>query len=103
MLVDLGRNDIGKVSKFGTVHLPEFMNVHQYSHVQHIVSRVVGSLRDECDAYDALRAVFPAGTVSGAPKVRAMEIIEERVAIGIGRIEYPQVRHGVVNYCRING
>ena len=77
MLVDLGRNDIGKVSKFGSVHLPEFMKVHQYSHVQHIVSRVVGSLREEFDAYDALRAVFPAGTVSGAPKVRAMEIIEE--------------------------
>jgi anthranilate synthase component 1 len=77
MLVDLGRNDIGKVSKFGSVHLPEFMKVHQYSHVQHIVSRVVGNLRDECDCFDALRAVFPAGTVSGAPKVRAMEIIEE--------------------------
>ncbi len=77
MLVDLGRNDIGKVSKFGSVHLPEFMKVHQYSHVQHIVSRVVGDLKDECNAYDALRAVFPAGTVSGAPKVRAMEIIEE--------------------------
>ena len=77
MLVDLGRNDIGKVSKFGSVHLPEFMQVHQYSHVQHIVSRVVGDLKDECNAYDALRAVFPAGTVSGAPKVRAMEIIEE--------------------------
>ncbi len=77
MLVDLGRNDIGKVSKFGSVHLSEFMKVHQYSHVQHIVSRVVGNLRDEYDAYDALRAVFPAGTVSGAPKVRAMEIIEE--------------------------
>ncbi len=77
MLVDLGRNDIGKVSKFGSVHLPEFMKVHQYSHVQHIVSRVVGNLRDNCDCYDALRAVFPAGTVSGAPKVRAMEIIEE--------------------------
>jgi anthranilate synthase component 1 len=77
MLVDLGRNDIGKVSKFGSVHLPEFMKVHQYSHVQHIVSRVVGDLRDDCDCYDALRAVFPAGTVSGAPKVRAMEIIEE--------------------------
>ena len=77
MLVDLGRNDIGKVSKFGSVHLPEFMQAHQYSHVQHIVSRVVGELRDECSSYDALRAVFPAGTVSGAPKVRAMEIIEE--------------------------
>jgi anthranilate synthase component 1 len=77
MLVDLSRNDIGKVSKFGSVHLPEFMKVHQYSHVQHIVSRVVGDLKEECDSYDALRAVFPAGTVSGAPKVRAMEIIEE--------------------------
>jgi anthranilate synthase component 1 len=77
MLVDLGRNDIGKVSKFGTVHLPEFMQPHQYSHVQHIVSRVAGELKDECSSYDALRAVFPAGTVSGAPKVRAMEIIEE--------------------------
>lgn len=77
MLVDLARNDIGKVSKFGSVRVPEFMTVHRYSHVQHIVSRVVGNLRDECDCYDALRAVFPAGTVSGAPKVRAMEIIEE--------------------------
>jgi anthranilate synthase component 1 len=77
MLVDLGRNDIGKVSKFGSVHLPEFMKVHQYSHVQHIVSRVVGDLKDEYNAFDALKAVFPAGTVSGAPKVRAMEIIEE--------------------------
>ncbi|KPV64016.1 MAG: Anthranilate synthase component 1 [Candidatus Bathyarchaeota archaeon BA2] len=77
MLVDLARNDLGKVSNFGSVHVPEFMKVHSYSHVQHIVSRVVGKLRDECDCYDALRAVFPAGTVSGAPKVRAMEIIEE--------------------------
>ena len=77
MLVDLARNDIGKVSKFGSVRVPKFMTVHRYSHVQHIVSRVVGNLRDECDCYDALRAVFPAGTVSGAPKVRAMEIIEE--------------------------
>jgi anthranilate synthase component 1 len=77
MLVDLGRNDIGKVAKFGSVHVPEFMEVHQYSHVQHIVSRVVGELRDDCNSFDALRAVFPAGTVSGAPKVRAMEIIEE--------------------------
>lgn len=77
MLVDLARNDVGKVSRFGSVHVPEFMRVHRYSHVQHIVSRVVGRLRSECDCYDALRAVFPAGTVSGAPKVRAMEIIEE--------------------------
>jgi anthranilate synthase component 1 len=77
MLVDLARNDVGRVSKFGSVRVPEFMTVHRYSHVQHIVSRVVGNLRDECDCYDSLRAIFPAGTVSGAPKVRAMEIIEE--------------------------
>ena len=77
MLVDLARNDIGKVSEFGTVCVPEFMKVYQYSHVQHMVSRVTGKLRSGCDCYDALRAVFPAGTVSGAPKVRAMEIIEE--------------------------
>lgn len=77
MLVDLARNDLGKVSSFGSVHVPEFMEVHEYSHVQHIVSRVVGKLREDCNCYDALRAVFPAGTVSGAPKVRAMEIIDE--------------------------
>ncbi|MEM3586302.1 MAG: anthranilate synthase component I [Candidatus Jordarchaeaceae archaeon] len=77
MLVDLARNDLGKVSIFGSVHVPEFMEIHEYSHVQHIVSRVVGKLREDCNCYDALRAVFPAGTVSGAPKVRAMEIIDE--------------------------
>lgn len=77
MLVDLARNDIGKISKFGSVRVPEFMQVHRYSHVQHIVSRVLGDLREDAGCYDALRAVFPAGTVSGAPKVRAMEIIEE--------------------------
>ena len=77
MLVDLARNDLGRISKYGSVHVPEFMKVHQYSHVQHIVSQVVGELKDELQSYDALRAVFPAGTVSGAPKVRAMEIIDE--------------------------
>lgn len=77
MLVDLGRNDIGKVARYGSVHLPEYMTVHEYSHVQHIVTQVRGTLREDRDCYDALRAVFPAGTVSGAPKVRAMEIIEE--------------------------
>jgi anthranilate synthase component 1 len=76
-LVDLARNDVGKISKFGSVRVPEFMKVHRYSHVQHIVSQVVGDLKEDCECYDALRAVFPAGTVSGAPKVRAMEIIEE--------------------------
>jgi len=77
MLVDLARNDVGKIAKFGSVHVPEFMKVHRYSHVQHIVSQVVGDLKEDCECYEALRAVFPAGTVSGAPKVRAMEIIEE--------------------------
>ncbi len=77
MLVDLARNDIGRIAKFGSVRVPEFMKVHRYSHVQHIVSQVVGDLKDDSECYDALRAVFPAGTVSGAPKVRAMEIIEE--------------------------
>jgi anthranilate synthase component 1 len=77
MLVDLARNDLGRISKYGSVHVPEFMKVHQYSHVQHIVSQVVGELKDDLQSYDALRAVFPAGTVSGAPKVRAMEIINE--------------------------
>lgn len=77
MLVDLARNDIGRISKFGSVHVPEFMKVHQYSHVQHIVSQVVGELKENLQSYDALRAVFPAGTVSGAPKVRAMEIIDK--------------------------
>ena len=77
MLVDLARNDVGKIAKFGSVNVPEFMKVHRYSHVQHIVSQVVGELREDRECYDALRAVFPAGTVSGAPKVRAMEIIEE--------------------------
>jgi len=77
MLVDLGRNDVGRVAKYGSVHVPELLTVQQYSHVQHIVSRVVGDLRDEFDSYDAMRALFPAGTLSGAPKPRAMEIIEE--------------------------
>jgi anthranilate synthase component 1 len=77
MLVDLGRNDVGRVAKYGSVRVPELLTVQQYSHVQHIVSRVVGELRDEFDSYDAMRALFPAGTLSGAPKPRAMEIIEE--------------------------
>jgi len=77
MLVDLARNDIGKVCEFGSVHVPEFMEVHQYSHVQHIVSRVLGKLRGDKDAFDTFRGLFPAGTVTGAPKIRAMEIIDE--------------------------
>ncbi len=77
MLVDLARNDLGRISRYGSVSVPEFMQVHQFSHVQHIVSQVVGDLKDHLESFDALKAVFPAGTVSGAPKVRAMEIIEE--------------------------
>ncbi|MEM2364307.1 MAG: anthranilate synthase component I [Candidatus Bathyarchaeia archaeon] len=77
MLVDLARNDLGKVSRFGSVRVSEFMSVYKYSHVQHIVSKVIGELESDKDCYDAIRALFPAGTVSGAPKVRAMEIIDE--------------------------
>ena len=77
MLVDLGRNDIGRVAKFGSVRLSDLMVVEQYSHVMHISSNVTGVLRDEMDSMDAFKACLPAGTVSGAPKVRAMEIIDE--------------------------
>jgi anthranilate synthase component I len=77
MLVDLGRNDVGRVAEFGTVRLTAFMTIERYSHVMHLVSEVRGRLRPELDALAALAASFPAGTVSGAPKVRAMEIIDE--------------------------
>lgn len=75
MLVDLGRNDLGRVCEYGTVNVSEFFTIENYSHVMHIVSRVEGTLRPELTAFDLVRAAFPAGTVSGAPKVRAMEII----------------------------
>ncbi|MBI2830493.1 MAG: anthranilate synthase component I family protein, partial [Chloroflexi bacterium] len=77
MLVDLGRNDIGRVSEPGTVEVSELMDVERYSHVMHLVTNVQGKLRKDMTAFDALRACFPAGTVSGAPKIRAMEIIAE--------------------------
>ena len=77
MLVDLGRNDIGRVCDYGTVKVKELMEIKRFSHVQHIVTHVVGKLNEKNDMYDAFEAVFPAGTVSGAPKVRAMEIIQE--------------------------
>ena len=77
MLVDLGRNDIGRVCKYGTVHPESLMQIKRFSHVQHIVSHVVGNLDSKNDMFDAFQAVFPAGTVSGAPKVRAMQIIDE--------------------------
>lgn len=77
MLVDLGRNDLGRVCRYGSVQVPEMMVIERYSHVMHIVSSVQGELRPDLDTFDLLRATFPAGTVSGAPKVRAMEIIAE--------------------------
>ena len=77
MLVDLGRNDVGRVSKPGTVKVTQFMDIERYSHVMHIVSHVTGELAEGMTCYDALRSCFPAGTVSGAPKIRAMEIIAE--------------------------
>src|SRR5436190_21261124 len=77
MLVDLARNDVGRVAEFGTVQVTEFMEIERYSHVMHIVSNVVGRSRDDCTAFDVVRATFPAGTVSGAPKIRAMQIISE--------------------------
>ncbi len=77
MLLDLGRNDVGRISRFGTVEVDERMIIERYSHVMHITSTVSGELKEGCSAFDALRACLPAGTVSGAPKVRAMEIIDE--------------------------
>jgi anthranilate synthase component 1 len=77
MLVDLGRNDLGRVSEYGSVKVPEFFTIERYSHVMHIVSHVEGMMRPGLTAFDLVRAAFPAGTVSGAPKVRAMEIISE--------------------------
>ena len=77
MLVDLGRNDLGRVSAYGSVQVAQYMALERYSHVMHLVSRVVGELTGEHDRLDALAACFPAGTVSGAPKIRAMEIIDE--------------------------
>jgi len=77
MLVDLGRNDVGRVAKFGSVKLSDVMVIERYSHVMHITSNVTATLRDDLDAFDALKASLPAGTVSGAPKVRAMQVIDE--------------------------
>jgi anthranilate synthase component 1 len=84
MLVDLGRNDVGRVSVYGSVRVPEFMKVERYSHVMHIVSSVKGELRPELAPVEALFAAFPAGTVSGAPKIRAMEIIDELEPVSRG-------------------
>ncbi|MEM2568386.1 MAG: anthranilate synthase component I family protein [Candidatus Bathyarchaeia archaeon] len=97
MLLDLARNDLGKVSEFNSVRVAEFMEVYKYSHVQHIVSKVTGKLKKDYDCFDVLRAIFPAGTVSGAPKVRAMEIIDELE--GVRRGPYA----GAVGYFSYNG
>ncbi len=97
MLVDLGRNDVGRVAEIGSVEVTELMTVERYSHVMHIVSNVRGRLREGCDAYDAFRATFPQGTVSGAPKIRAMEIIDELEPVRRG------VYAGAVGYFSYTG
>jgi anthranilate synthase component I len=97
MLVDLSRNDVGRVCKYGTVRVHDHMIVKRFSHVQHLVSHVTGHLQDDKDSYDAFKAVFPAGTVSGAPKVRAMEIIDE-----VER-EQREAYAGAVGYFSFNG
>lgn len=97
MLIDLGRNDIGRVSALGSVRLTERMVVERYSHVMHIVSNVTGKLREGLSAIDVLRATFPAGTVSGAPKIRAMEIIDELEPVKRG------IYSGAVGYLSWNG
>ncbi len=97
MLIDLGRNDAGRVAKTGSVRLTEKMLVERYSHVMHIVSNVIGELKPGLTAIDVLRATFPAGTVSGAPKIRAMEIIEELEPIKRG------IYSGAVGYLSWNG
>jgi anthranilate synthase component 1 len=96
MLVDLARNDVGRVARYGSVTVENFMTVEQYSHVQHIVSTVSGVLRDNLDCFDAFRSCFPAGTVTGAPKIRAMEII--RTLEGSPRGVYA----GAVGYAGFN-
>ena len=97
MLIDLGRNDTGRVAKIGTVNLTDKMVIERYSHVMHIVSNVTGELKDGMNAIDVIRATFPAGTVSGAPKIRAMEIIDELEPVKRG------IYSGAVGYLAWNG
>ncbi len=97
MLVDLARNDIGRVCDFGSVQVDEFMVVERYSHVMHIVSNVTGQLQARHNAYDLMKATFPAGTVSGAPKIRAMQVISELEATQRGPYA------GAVGYFSFNG
>ncbi|MEI7799220.1 MAG: anthranilate synthase component I [Opitutaceae bacterium] len=97
MLVDLARNDIGRVCSYGTIKVPEFMTIERYSHVMHIVSQVEGQLAPESSAFDLMRATFPAGTVSGAPKIRAMQLIADKE--GTQRGSYA----GALGYFSYNG
>ena len=97
MLIDLGRNDVGRVAASGSVKVTEQMVVERYSHVMHIVSNVEGRLRSDVDAMDVLKATFPAGTVSGAPKVRAMQIIDELEPVKRG------IYSGAVGWLGFNG
>jgi anthranilate synthase component 1 len=97
MLVDLGRNDVGRVAQYGSVHVTSSLEIERYSHVQHLVSEVRGTLSPGHDALNVFRACFPAGTVSGAPKVRAMEIIDELEPVKRG------VYSGAVGYLGFNG
>jgi anthranilate synthase component 1 len=97
MLIDLGRNDVGRVAKIGSVKVTESMTIERYSHVMHIVSNCEGKLAQGLDAFDVLKATFPAGTISGAPKVRAMEIIAEFEPVKRG------LYSGAVGYLGFNG
>jgi len=97
MLVDLGRNDLGRISEIGSIHLTKYMTIEKYQHVMHIVSEVCGTLRDDMHPFDALVACLPAGTVSGAPKIRAMQLIQEFETVKRG------VYAGAVGYYGFNG
>src|SRR5699024_10531017 len=97
MLVDLGRNDCGRVCNHGSVHVDDLLTVERYSHVMHLVSNVRGTLQPGMDAFDVFKATFPAGTVSGAPKIRAMQIIDELEPAGRGAYA------GSVGYFSFNG
>ena len=97
MLVDLARNDVGRVAEFGSVHVDQLMTLERYSHVMHLTSQVSGRLEDGLTPIDVLRATLPAGTVSGAPKVRAMEIIDELEPVKRGPYA------GVVGYVDFSG
>ncbi|BDU50395.1 anthranilate synthase component I [Haliovirga abyssi] len=97
MLVDLGRNDVGKISKYGTVKVTEKMVIERYSHVMHIVSSVQGKIEEDKDGFDLLQAVFPAGTLTGAPKIRAMEIIEDLEPVK------REIYGGAIGYFSFNG